>query len=127
MDDKEIKEPEEPTETTHIRETMALMMKSGFSVPDYSDKITSEHIDKLIELDTKQAEIRSKDRHEIRLYVFFGVIISLIAFITIIVLLKDQPELLEKILYIVAGLILGAFGGYGFGRARARKDDSDDE
>ena len=35
-----------------------------------------------------------------------------------IVLLKDNPDVMEKIIYTVGGVIVGAFGGYGFGKNR---------
>ncbi len=35
---------------------------------------------------------------------------------TLIILLKDNPDIMEKIIYTVGGVVIGAFGGYGFGK-----------
>lgn len=51
------------------------------------------------------------------------VALALVFFTAIIVLLKDNPDVLEKIIYSVGGVIVGAFGGYGFGRQK--RDDAD--
>ena len=42
--------------------------------------------------------------------------IIMIFLIVIIVLLKDNLYIMEKVIYAVGGVIAGAFGGYGFGK-----------
>ena len=41
--------------------------------------------------------------------------------VVLVFLLSDKPDVLEKVLYTLGGLIVGAFGGYGFGKTK--KDD----
>ena len=36
--------------------------------------------------------------------------------IALVILLKDNPDVLEKVIYAGGGLIAGAFGGYGYGK-----------
>lgn len=36
--------------------------------------------------------------------------------VVIILLLKDIPDIMEKIIYTIGGLAAGAIGGYGFGK-----------
>lgn len=45
-------------------------------------------------------------------------LVAMVFFIIIIVLLKDSPDVMEKVLYAVGGVIAGAFGGYGLGQRK---------
>lgn len=45
-------------------------------------------------------------------------LLFMVFIVVLIVLLKDKPEILEKVLYSMGGLIVGAFGGYGFGKSK---------
>ena len=45
-------------------------------------------------------------------------IVAMVFFILLVILLKDIPDVMEKIIYIVGGVVIGAFGGYGFGKNR---------
>ncbi len=47
-----------------------------------------------------------------------SLIVAMIFFILLVILLKDNPDVMEKIIYIVGGVVIGAFGGYGFGKNR---------
>ena len=42
----------------------------------------------------------------------------MVFFVILIILLKDNTDVMEKIIYTVGGVIAGAFGGYGFGKNR---------
>lgn len=46
-------------------------------------------------------------------------IVAMAFIIIIIVLLKDNPEIMEKIIYTVGGVVIGAFGGYGYGKNKS--------
>ena len=48
-------------------------------------------------------------------------LIALVFIVALVVLLKDNPDILEKVLYTLGGVITGAFGGYGIGK-NARDD-----
>lgn len=39
--------------------------------------------------------------------------IAMVFFIILVILLKDTPDVMEKIIYTVGGVVIGAFGGYG--------------
>lgn len=49
------------------------------------------------------------------------VLLFMIFIVILVNLLIDKPDILEKVLYTMGGLIVGAFGGYGFGKTK--KDD----
>lgn len=51
-----------------------------------------------------------------KIFTFATIVIAMIFFVVIIVLLKDNPDVMEKVLYTVGGVVIGAFGGYGFGK-----------
>jgi len=36
----------------------------------------------------------------------------------VLFLYRDQPDMVEKILYAVGGLTAGLFGGYGYGKTK---------
>ena len=69
-------------------------------------KLTSEHISRY--LDGAELEIKS-------IY-FFNNDCRNGFFIIIVVLLKDTPDIMEKFIYTVGGVVIGAFGGYRFGK-----------
>jgi hypothetical membrane protein len=50
------------------------------------------------------------------LFALVLVIVGLI--VTILVLFRNKPEMVEKILYAVGGLLAGAVGGYGYGKSK---------
>lgn len=116
-----------PPEFIHRVELMsAMMMKDMSSQSNIADKLTAEHLDKMIDNEAK--EIASKYK-----YNSFRLVLGLILFIfmaglliTVIIILKDSPDVMEKIIYTVGGVIIGGIGGYGFG-SRKSNNSSDDE
>ena len=47
------------------------------------------------------------------------ILLIVVAFIIILIsMLKDKPDIMEKVLYASGGLIAGALGGYGFGKSK---------
>lgn len=44
------------------------------------------------------------------------VIVVIVVIVGIVILLKDKADIVEKVLYAMGGLIIGAIGGYGFGK-----------
>ena len=51
-----------------------------------------------------------------KVFTFLTIVVAMIFFVIIILLLEDKPEIMEKIIYTLGGVIAGAFGGYGFGK-----------
>lgn len=83
-------------------------------------KLTPEHISKY--LDGAELEMKNAyaEKFHKKIFIFSSMIIAMVFFIIIIVLLKDTPDIMGKIIYTVGGVVIGAFGGYGFGK---NKDD----
>lgn len=82
-------------------------------------QITSEHISKYLEgaeLDMKNSYT---EKFHKKIFAFLTTIVAMIFFVIIVVLLKDTPDIMEKVIYTVGGVVIGALGGYGFGKNRS--------
>lgn len=90
---------------------------------EIAKKINAEHITNYLDGAKEQMQNAYKERHEKKIYTVILVVLALIFFVTVIVLLQDKPEILEKVIYSVAALVAGAFGGYGFGKQSSQSDD----
>lgn len=85
---------------------------------EVSKKITEEHITQYLEGSRADMEHSYDEKKQRKIFYFLIMTFAMIFFIVVIVLLKDVPEVMEKIIYTVGGLVAGAFGGYGVGRNR---------
>lgn len=90
---------------------------------EVAKKINESHITNYLDGAREQMQNDYKERHERKIYTAILVFFALAFFVIIIVLLKENPDILEKIIYSVGGLIAGAFGGYGFGKRKNQDDD----
>lgn len=87
------------------------------------EKLTGEHLTEII----RNAESESRREHrsalENRVFILLVTVIGLVFFGFIIVQLKDKPDVMEKVLFTVGGIIAGAFGGYGIGTKKRANDE----
>lgn len=90
---------------------------------EVAKKINETHITDYLEGAREQMRNMYKERHEKKIFAVILVFLALAFFIVTIVLLKSTPDILEKIIYSVASLIAGAFGGYGLGKRNSQDDD----
>lgn len=83
---------------------------------DVMKKLTPEHISKY--LDGAELEMKNSytEKFHKKVFSILSMTIIMIFLIVIIILLKDNPDIMEKVIYAVGGVIAGAFGGYGFGK-----------
>jgi len=98
------------------------MMKGTNSL---EDRMNAEHVTQKLEIDRQTEDHRfqkAKLEHNKniidRLFSFLAVLVVAGLIATILVLFRDNPEMVEKILVAVGGLIAGAIGGYGFGKSK---------
>lgn len=100
-----------------------IQMRSSVSSPETAvmKKNTEEHISKY--LDGAELEMKNSyaEKFQKKVFTFLTMLIAMIFFIVIIVLLKDKPDIMEKVLYAVGGVIAGAFGGYGLGKKQSNE------
>lgn len=112
------------------RKRITSMMISQYSLferisPDASlvKKITEDHITKMLETQERAMEHSFQEDHEKRWFLLGSVIVAVGTLITLVVLLKNSPDLMERVITLAFGGILGAAGGYGIGFRNGKKDD----
>lgn len=89
---------------------------------EIAKKISEGHIDKLLDNRAKAMEYTHKD--EVQKKVFFSVmvVLVLITVFGVILLLKDNPDTMERILTVIVTAIISGLGGYGVGKGRGSND-----
>lgn len=90
---------------------------------EIAKKINEEHITNYLNGAKEQMHNDFKERHERKIFTIVLVGLALIFILLVIILLKENTAVLEKIIYSITGLVAGAFGGYGFGRRTNQDDD----
>lgn len=79
-------------------------------------RLTPDHITAFLETSKSEMEKSYKDKNSQRLFTGIMAVCAMVFVISIIVLLKDTPDVMEKVIYAGGGLVAGAIGGYGFGK-----------
>ena len=87
-----------------------------------SEKITSEHISKLIENSNTQDERDRKERKSDKNYQIIFLLIGLIFIGFLIVFLKDDKELLYKVIIAIISFV----GGFGIGKTTVKQKNVND-
>ena len=130
MDSKELTEydeasaaselPEEiPQEVRHVmRQSLTMMGMTGPAESSVAKKITEEHITKMLALEEKGMETQYKENNSNRVFIIVIAVLLIGLVVTILVLFRDKPDMVEKILYAVGGLVAGFGGGYGYGKSK---------
>lgn len=95
--------------------SVAMITKSS-PESEIANKITSEHITKMLENQEKAMDYSFKD--EKYKNIFYGVIIFILLASTlcIILLLKDLPDTMERVLTVLITAVISGLGGYGIGK-----------
>ena len=88
---------------------------------DVAKKLTPEHLNKMLEIDYANMEKSYQDKKESRTMYLIVFILSIIFIGFVIVFLKNDKDLLEKLITILVSGGFGVFGGYGLGKSR--RDD----
>lgn len=97
------------------------VMMRGMVHPENAimNKIYEEHITEYLAGARKEMENSFAEKKQNKVFIFLTLLITLVFFCIIILLLRDDSEVMEKIIYALIGLAAGAFGGYGVGKNRA--------
>ena len=115
-----------PEQRTVIERSMVAqfaMVSQATPESEVAKRITGEHITKMLDNQSKAMELTHKDENNRKL-LFAGIIVALLATVFgVIVLLKDQPETMEKILTVLITATISGLGGYGIGRGKDKGDD----
>lgn len=119
------KVPEEDRHEVKKMMTMSMQMGRVMSASpemELMKKMTSQNIDTFPEGQKAAMEYEFKESRENKIFLGIVVLLFMIFIIVLVFLLGDKPDILEKVLYTIGGLIVGAFGGYGFGKTK-RNDE----
>lgn len=114
MDDKDADEPSQM-----MRQFTAMMGQFPSPMP-LADKITSEHIDKMLDIQSRQVDHVRTDRTEDRANRLWLLIIICAFTLVLVGLLiwSGNDTIVEKVLIALIALVSGGLGGYGIRAAR---------
>lgn len=109
-----------PSQQSMVRLSMhmAKFMESS-SENSISDKITEQHITKYLESSEKNMENSYRDKNRNRWFLLAVMVLAIIVVFGIMIVFKDNPDMVEKILYAAGGFTAGALGGFGFGKSKS--------
>ena len=117
--------PEEAKEEL-IEGITAIQRTQSMSIPAEAivmSKITEEHISDYLAASKENMQRTHDGKRDDKIFAGFLSVIALVFIIVVIVLLRDKPEIMEKIIYIVLGFLGGAAGGYGLGKRKESNGD----
>jgi len=113
---------------TAVNSLLLLMMQGTRESSALVERMNPEHVTQALENERQaelhqfqKAELEHKGNNSNRLFMFAVVLVVMGLIVTILVLFRNQPEMVEKILVATGGLIAGALGGYGFGKSKRDK------
>lgn len=104
-----------------IKRTIGMSMQMGSAMSpemELMKKMTPEHVSEFLSTQKEAMQNDYKEKNYNKLFLLLVLLISLVFIILLIYLLKNNPEILEKVLILLGGLIPGLFGGYGFGKTK---------
>ena len=122
LDTAEIEEALDSVPPEHRKMFERMVISSvqmrGVSTPESAvmKKITSDHITQYLDGAKQEMKNMYNEKFQKKIFIFSTMFLSMVFFIIVVVLLKDNPDVMEKVLYTVGGVIAGAFGGYGIGK-----------
>jgi len=83
-----------------------------------SKKLTEEHISQYLKDSGDNMRLTHKSRFQTKIIVIISMVLILGFFTGIMVIFKDTPDIVEKIMFTAGGAIVGAIGGFGFGKSK---------
>ena len=116
-----------PEEDRHeVRKMMTLTMQMGRVMSaspemELMKKMTPKHIEMFLDGQKEAMTYQFKAERESKIFLGIMVLLFMIFIVILVTLLIDKPDILDKVLYTMGCLIVGAFGGYGFGKTK--RDD----
>lgn len=87
-----------------------------------SEKITSEHITELLDGSRENMRLGYAEKQSKRWFALAFLVITVVTVFAVILVLKDKPDIMEKIVYCLISAVFAGGGGYGLGLANGKKD-----
>lgn len=123
LEEAELEEVLENVPPEHRKAIEQLMISSSIQMRSISSpetvvmkKLTSDHISKYLNGAELEMKNSYSEKFHRKIFTFLTMIVAMAFFIVLIILLKDNPDVMETIIYTVGGVVIGAFGGYGYGK-----------
>ena len=113
-----------PEEDRHeVKRMMSMTMQMGKVMSaspemELMKKMTSQNIETFLNGQKDAMAYQFKEARENKIFLGIMVLLFMVFIVVLINILSDKPDILEKVLYTMGGLIVGAFGGYGFGKTK---------
>lgn len=113
--------PPEHRKTIERMIISSVQMRSISSPPEavVMKKLTPEHISQFLDGASQEMQKSYAERFHKKIFTFLTMIVAMIFFVVVIILLREDTDVMEKVIYAVGGVCAGAFGGYGFAKKGA--------
>ena len=111
-----------PKEARHeVRKMVGMSMQMGGIISpqlELMKKMTSENVTEFLQGQRESANNQFKESRDHKILLAFTLVISFLFITVLVILLKENPDILEKVLYTLGGLVTGLLGGYGYGKSK---------
>lgn len=81
-------------------------------------KMTAENVTEFLQGQREASNNQFRESRDNKIFLGFSLLVILVFVIVLVILLKEDSDVLEKILYTLGGLITGLLGGYGYGKSK---------
>lgn len=100
------------------------IMQAGPMMNPLSAKVTSDHIDKIIDKDSEENKQQFELEKSARRYNFAYVVLAIATFFAIALMFaKDSPDLFKAMISHMSAILAGFGAGWGFTKAKAGKTE----
>lgn len=106
---------------TEVKKMMSMSMQMGRVISpeaELMNKMTPDHISSFLDSQDTAMKKQFQESRENKIFTFGIFLVTLIFIVALILLLKDKPEIMEKVLFTLGGIVTGAFGGYGYAKSK---------
>ena len=114
-----------PKEVRHeVKRMVAMSMQMGGVISpqlELMKKMTTENVTEFLQGQREVSNNQFKESRDNKIFLVIVLLMVLIFVTVLVILLKGNPDMLEKVLYTLGGLVAGLFGGYGYGKSK--RDD----
>lgn len=113
---------EVPEEARHeVRKMIGMSMQMGGVISpqlELMKKMTAENVTEFLQGQREASNNQFRESRDNKIFLGFSLFLILLFVIVLVILLKEDLDVLEKVLYALGGLITGLLGGYGYGKSK---------
>ena len=111
-----------PKEARHgVKQMIGMSMQMGGVISpqlELMKKMTTENVTEFLQGQREANNNQFKESRDNKIFLAFIVVVVLVFVTVLVILLKGNPDILEKVLYTLGGLVAGLLGGYGYGKTK---------